>query len=93
MSEPLLSVRNLCASYGRAQVLFGVSLDLNPGEVTALVGRNGAGKSTTLKAIIGLVPASAERSRGAMPAVGSSISRRRGAEARAMASSTRLTSP
>ena len=61
MSEPLLSVRNLCASYGRAQVLFGVSLDLNPGEVTALVGRNGAGKSTTLKAIIGLVPASAER--------------------------------
>ena len=61
MSEPILAVRNLCASYGRAQVLFGVSLDLEPGEVVALVGRNGAGKSTTLKAVMGLVPASAER--------------------------------
>jgi branched-chain amino acid transport system ATP-binding protein len=61
MSEPLLALRDLRASYGRAQVLFGVSLDLNPGEVVALVGRNGAGKSTTLKAVMGLVPASAER--------------------------------
>ncbi len=61
MSEPLLSVRDLCASYGRAQVLFGVSLDLHAGEVVALVGRNGAGKSTTLKAIMGLVPARADR--------------------------------
>jgi branched-chain amino acid transport system ATP-binding protein len=61
MSEPLLAVRNLCASYGRAQVLFGVSLDLQAGEVVALVGRNGAGKSTTLKAIMGLVPARADR--------------------------------
>ena len=59
MTEPLLAVRNLCAAYGRAQVLFGVSLDLHPGEVVALVGRNGAGKSTTLKALIGLVPATA----------------------------------
>ncbi len=61
MSEPLLVLRDLRASYGRAQVLFGVSLDLHPGEVVALVGRNGAGKSTTLKAVMGLVPASAER--------------------------------
>ena len=61
MSEPLLVLRDLRASYGRAQVLFGVSLDLQPGEVVALVGRNGAGKSTTLKAVMGLVPASAER--------------------------------
>jgi branched-chain amino acid transport system ATP-binding protein len=61
VTEPLLAVRNLCAAYGRAQVLFGVSLDLHPGEVVALVGRNGAGKSTTLKALIGLVPATADR--------------------------------
>jgi len=61
VSEPILAVRNLCAAYGRAQVLFGVSLDLKPGEVVALVGRNGAGKSTTLKAVMGLVSASAER--------------------------------
>ncbi len=61
MSPPVLEVRNLTAAYGRAQVLFGVSLDLRAGEVVALVGRNGAGKSTTLKAILGLVAASAER--------------------------------
>ena len=61
MSEPLLAVRDLCAAYGRAQVLFGVSLDLHPGEVVALVGRNGAGKSTTLKAVMGLVPARAKQ--------------------------------
>jgi branched-chain amino acid transport system ATP-binding protein len=61
VKEPLLAVRNLCAAYGRAQVLFGVSLDLHPGEVVALVGRNGAGKSTTLKAVMGLVSATADR--------------------------------
>ncbi|MBB6309272.1 ABC transporter ATP-binding protein [Xanthobacter tagetidis] len=52
-----LEAQDLAAAYGRAQVLFGVSLALAPGEVLALVGRNGAGKSTTLKAIMGLVPA------------------------------------
>ena len=52
----ILEVEGLTAGYGPAQVLFGVSLSLAPGEVLALLGRNGAGKSTTLKAIIGLVP-------------------------------------
>jgi len=51
-----LEVRRLNAGYGRAQVLFDVDLDVREGEVVALLGRNGAGKSTTLKAIMGLVP-------------------------------------
>jgi branched-chain amino acid transport system ATP-binding protein len=60
-AQALLEVRGLSASYGRAQVLFDVSLHLPPGKVMALVGRNGAGKSTTLKAIMGLVSGEAER--------------------------------
>jgi branched-chain amino acid transport system ATP-binding protein len=52
----MLEVRGLGAGYGRAQVLFDVDLDAREGEVVALLGRNGAGKSTTLKAIMGLVP-------------------------------------
>ncbi len=52
----MLEVRGLNAGYGRAQVLFDVELDVGQGEVVALLGRNGAGKSTTLKAIMGLVP-------------------------------------
>ncbi len=53
----MLEVRGLNAGYGRAQVLFDVGLIVNAGEVVVLLGRNGAGKSTTLKAIMGLVPA------------------------------------
>src|SRR5437899_2832235 len=52
----MLSVANLHAYYGRAHMLQGVSLEANAGEVVALLGRNGAGKSTALKAIMGLVP-------------------------------------
>src|SRR5205823_11964632 len=51
----MLSVKNLHAYYGRAHVLHGVSLEARAGEVVSLLGRNGAGKSTTLKAIVGLV--------------------------------------
>ena len=49
------------AYYGRAQILYGVSLEVGAGEVVALLGRNGAGKSTTMKAIMGLVPPAAAR--------------------------------
>jgi branched-chain amino acid transport system ATP-binding protein len=52
----LLEVSALRAGYGRAQVLFDVDLHLERGEVAVLLGRNGAGKSTTLKSIMGLVP-------------------------------------
>lgn len=51
----LLSVSGLCAWYGSAQILFDVSIEVARGEVVALMGRNGAGKSTTLKSIMGLV--------------------------------------
>jgi branched-chain amino acid transport system ATP-binding protein len=61
MTAPLLDIENLSAAYGRARVLFGLSLQLGAGEVVALVGRNGAGKTTTLKAVMGLVPATADR--------------------------------
>lgn len=51
----MLDVRRLDAFYGRAQILFDVALKVGEGEVVVLVGRNGAGKSTTLKSVIGLV--------------------------------------
>lgn len=51
-----LIVENLTASYGATQALFDVSLGVRPGKVTALLGRNGVGKSTTIKAICRLLP-------------------------------------
>ncbi|WP_426956630.1 ABC transporter ATP-binding protein [Muricoccus radiodurans] len=56
MADPVLEVSGLTAGYGLAEVLFGVDLTLMPGEVAALMGRNGAGKSTTMKAVMGLLP-------------------------------------
>ena len=51
----MLSVRDIQASYGAAKVLFGVSLDIQAGEVVTLLGRNGMGKTTTIRAIMGLL--------------------------------------
>jgi branched-chain amino acid transport system ATP-binding protein len=53
-----LEVKALSAGYGRARVLYDVSFEARAGEVTALLGRNGAGKSTTLKTLMGLVRSS-----------------------------------
>jgi len=50
----LLEVRDLETAYGASQVLFGVGLAINPGEVSTLLGRNGMGKTTTVRSILGL---------------------------------------
>jgi branched-chain amino acid transport system ATP-binding protein len=52
----LLEVENIYTSYGLSRVLFGISLNVNEGEVVALLGRNGVGKTTTLRSIMGLTP-------------------------------------
>ena len=52
----LLQARSVTASYGDAQALFGIDLDMDAGEVVALIGANGAGKSTFLKTITGMLP-------------------------------------
>ena len=57
MSEPLLRVENLETAYGASQVLFGVTLEIQAGEVATLLGRNGMGKTTTVRSILGLTPA------------------------------------
>jgi branched-chain amino acid transport system ATP-binding protein len=53
--ETLLQANSLCAWYGAAQILYDVDLEVRRGEVVALMGRNGAGKSTTLKTLIGML--------------------------------------
>jgi len=55
-AEPLLSVKGLVAGYGSVEVLHEVSLEVREGEIVTLIGGNGAGKSTTLMCISGIVP-------------------------------------
>jgi branched-chain amino acid transport system ATP-binding protein len=55
MSAPMLTVEALNAWYGAAQILFDLSFEVGRGEVVALMGRNGAGKSTTMKALMALI--------------------------------------
>jgi branched-chain amino acid transport system ATP-binding protein len=52
----ILEVKNIYTSYGLSQILFGVSLEVDEGEVVSLLGRNGVGKTTTLRSIMGLTP-------------------------------------
>jgi branched-chain amino acid transport system ATP-binding protein len=68
--SPLLEVQELSAWYGAAQILFDVDLQVGRGEVVALMGRNGAGKSTTMKSLMGLV----DRRRGSIRFLGRDIS-------------------
>ena len=58
-SQPLLSVQGLHAHYGKSHILHGVSFDVGEREVVSLLGRNGTGRSTTLKAIMGMLKPSA----------------------------------
>lgn len=51
----MLLLENVTAFYGESKVLFGVNIEANQGEITCLIGRNGVGKSTTIKSIMGLV--------------------------------------
>lgn len=69
--EPLLEAKALCAWYGAAQILYDVDLEVRRGEVVALMGRNGAGKSTTLKTLIGMLA----KRRGAVHFMGHDISK------------------
>ena len=70
-ASPLLEAKGLCAWYGAAQILYDVDLTVQRGEVVALMGRNGAGKSTTLKALIGMLA----RRRGRVSFMGHDISK------------------
>ncbi len=70
-AAPLLEAEGLQAWYGAAQILFGVGLQVGRGEVVALMGRNGAGKSTTLKTIAALVA----RRQGTVRLLGQDVSR------------------
>jgi len=54
--QPLLHMKGVFAGYGQANVLFGIDLDIMPGECVSLLGRNGVGKSTTIRTIMGLTP-------------------------------------
>ncbi|MEK8052105.1 ABC transporter ATP-binding protein [Ideonella sp. DXS22W] len=66
----MLSLRDLHAYYGKSHVLHGVSFDIRPGEIVALLGRNGSGRSTTVKAIMGLVEGTGAVSWNGTPLMG-----------------------
>ncbi|HWD60362.1 MAG TPA: ABC transporter ATP-binding protein [Stellaceae bacterium] len=61
MTEPLLTVDNIHTAYGLSRVLFGISLDIKPGECVCLLGRNGVGKTTTMRSVMGLTPPASGR--------------------------------
>jgi len=72
MNDALLKVEDLETAYGASQVLFGLSLEIRAGEVATLLGRNGMGKTTTVRSILGLTPPRA----GAITFRGERIERR-----------------
>ena len=60
-AAPVLEVRDVHTAYGLSRVLFGVSIEVHAGECVCLLGRNGVGKTTTMRSIMGLTPPSAGR--------------------------------
>jgi branched-chain amino acid transport system ATP-binding protein len=70
-SDPLIQVEGIHTYYGKSHILHGVSLDVGAGEVVGLLGRNGVGKSTTLKTIMGLV----QPSQGEIRLAGQTVTR------------------
>ena len=70
-SQALLQAKGLRAWYGAAQILFDVNLEVGRGEVVALMGRNGAGKSTTLKALTGML----DKRQGSIQFMGTDLSK------------------
>jgi branched-chain amino acid transport system ATP-binding protein len=71
MSEALLVVHDLHAWYGESHILHGMSFSVSPGELITLLGRNGSGRTTTLKAILGLI----DRRRGTLRLDGADLTR------------------
>ena len=61
MSDALLQIQDLCSAYGRIEVLHGLNLEVHAGETVALVGANGAGKTTFLRTLSGVQPLTAGR--------------------------------
>ena len=53
--EPILNLKNVCSYYDKVQVLYDINVDVYPGEIVSVIGANGAGKSTMMKTIMGLV--------------------------------------
>ena len=74
--EPLLTVRDLCAGYGETEVLRGIDLSVNAGEIVAVLGSNGVGKSTLNRTISGVIPARA----GSIRFDGAAVERERPAQ-------------
>ena len=66
----MLKLHDLHAYYGKSHILHGVSMDVKPGEIVSLLGRNGSGRSTTVKAIMGLVDATGSVSWNDQPLLG-----------------------
>ena len=60
-TEPVLEVAGLCAAYGRTPVLRGIDMTIAKGEIVSLIGRNGVGKTTTMRCLIGLLRATSGR--------------------------------
>ena len=56
VTDPILKVTDLHAGYGQSEVLHGLNFDVAPSEIIVVVGRNGMGKTTLMKSLIGMVP-------------------------------------